>query len=232
MRALGLPCPESVEITTPEERKFTLPVVGYGDGCCGVIKDAGDDPDSTGGILIKAAVELSPEPGAVTFLAGEGVGTVTLPGLKIAVGEPAINPVPRAMIERAVREVIGARGAIQMIYVDEQLSRAITADSRLQDWVYDMAQYYGTDATRKKRLFIAHIDVYKPWDFDYTQIFVGDYHLQKGDVLSPSMTNPFGPQPSKSDGFFAFVVPASAAKAGAEIKIGYGDDSETWKVPK
>ena len=111
MRALGLPCPESVEITTPEERKFTLPVVGYGDGCCGVIKDAGDDPDSTGGILIKAAVELSPEPGAVTFLAGEGVGTVTLPGLKIAVGEPAINPVPRAMIERAVREVIGARGA-------------------------------------------------------------------------------------------------------------------------
>lgn len=111
MRALGLPCPESVEITTPEERKFTLPVVGYGDGCCGVIKDAGDDPDSTDGILIKAAVELSPEPGAVLFLAGEGVGTVTLPGLKIAVGEPAINPVPRAMIERAVREVIGARGA-------------------------------------------------------------------------------------------------------------------------
>ena len=134
--------------------------------------------------------------------------------------------------ERLGDLVIGARGAIQMIYVDEQLSRAITADSRLQDWVYDMAQYYGTDATRKKRLFIAHIDVYKPWDFDYTQIFVGDYHLQKGDVLSPSMTNPFGPQPSKSDGFFAFVVPASAAKAGAEIKIGYGDDSETWKVPK
>ena len=101
MRALGLPCPESVEITTPEERKFTLPVVGYGDGCCGVIKDAGDDPDSTDGILIKAAVELSPEPGAVLFLAGEGVGTVTLPGLKIAVGEPAINPVPRARSSRA-----------------------------------------------------------------------------------------------------------------------------------
>lgn len=111
LRALGSPCPASVEITTPEERIFTLPVVGYEDGSCGVIKDAGDDPDSTDGIMIRAAVKLSPAPGAVSFLAGEGVGTVTLPGLKVSIGEPAINPVPRMMIERALREVIGARGA-------------------------------------------------------------------------------------------------------------------------
>ena len=111
IRALGRPCPASAEITTPEERRFTLPVIDCEDGGCGVIKDAGDDPDSTDGILIKAAVEILPEPGAVSFIAGEGVGTVTLPGLKVPAGEPAINPVPRAMIERAVREVIGARGA-------------------------------------------------------------------------------------------------------------------------
>ena len=111
IRALGGPCPASAEITTPEERRLTLPVIACEDGGCGVIKDAGDDPDSTDGILIKAAVEILPEAGAVSFFAGEGVGTVTLPGLKVPVGEPAINPVPRAMIERAVREVIGARGA-------------------------------------------------------------------------------------------------------------------------
>ncbi len=111
IRALGRPCPASAEITTPEERRFTLPVIDCEDGGCGVIKDAGDDPDSTDGILIKAAVEILPEPGAVSFIAGEGVGTVTLPGRKVPAGEPAINPVPRAMIERAVREVIGARGA-------------------------------------------------------------------------------------------------------------------------
>lgn len=134
--------------------------------------------------------------------------------------------------ERFGDMVLGARGAMQVIYVDDKLSKSIAADSRLQPWVYDMAQYYGTDATRKKRLFIAHIDVYKPWDFDYTQVFIGGYHLQKGDILSSSMTNPFGPMASKSDGYFAFAVPSAEVKAGKEIKIGYGDDSETWKVPK
>lgn len=63
----------------------------------GTIKDAGDDPDVTHGALIFAQVSLSPEPG-VRFQAAEGVGTVTRPGLALAVGEPAINPVPRRMM--------------------------------------------------------------------------------------------------------------------------------------
>ena len=111
MMALGAHCPESVDVTTPEERVFTLPVTDCGDGFCGVIKDAGDDPDATNGILVKARVVLHDAPGAIKFFAGEGVGTVTLPGLKVPVGEPAINPMPRKMIERAVHDVIGERGA-------------------------------------------------------------------------------------------------------------------------
>ncbi|MCR5335164.1 MAG: cobalt-precorrin-5B (C(1))-methyltransferase CbiD [Synergistes sp.] len=111
VRALGGDCPSVVDITTPEERIFTFSVIGYGDGSCGVVKDSGDDPDATNGITITAAVELSSAAGPVSFAAGEGVGTVTLPGLKLPVGEPAINPVPRIMIERAVRDVIGSRGA-------------------------------------------------------------------------------------------------------------------------
>jgi cobalt-precorrin-5B (C1)-methyltransferase len=64
----------------------------------GVIKDAGDDPDVTHGALVVARVcRLAPGRGLV-FRAGEGVGTVTLPGLPLAVGEPAINPGPRAMM--------------------------------------------------------------------------------------------------------------------------------------
>jgi len=61
------------------------------------IKDAGDDPDATHGATVFVELTLSDAPG-VTFLAAQGVGTVTRDGLELAVGEPAINPVPRKMI--------------------------------------------------------------------------------------------------------------------------------------
>ena len=49
--------------------------------------------------------------GGIRFLAGDGVGTITLPGMKLPVGEAAINPVPRQMIEQAVRQVFPTRAA-------------------------------------------------------------------------------------------------------------------------
>lgn len=75
----------------------------------GTLKDAGDDPDVTHGALVFARVRLSAEPG-VRFHAGPGVGTVTRPGLTLAVGEPAINPVPRQMIERHLAQLAAERG--------------------------------------------------------------------------------------------------------------------------
>lgn len=73
---------------------------------CSVIKDAGDDPDITNGLEIKATIRLihqkETEPQdkpRFIFLGGEGVGTVTLPGLGLSVGDPAINKVPRQMIQ-------------------------------------------------------------------------------------------------------------------------------------
>jgi cobalt-precorrin-5B (C1)-methyltransferase len=64
---------------------------------CGMVKDAGDDPDVTHGALICARVHFSQTPG-ITLTGGEGVGQVTLPGLGLEVGGPAINPVPRQQI--------------------------------------------------------------------------------------------------------------------------------------
>jgi len=69
----------------------------------GIIKDAGDDPDVTHGALIKVKVEEIRS--GIIFCAGPGVGLVTKPGLPLAVGEPAINPMPRKFISETVEEV-------------------------------------------------------------------------------------------------------------------------------
>lgn len=74
----------------------------------GVIKDAGDDPDVTHGALISAQVQLEPTPG-VRFHAGQGIGTVTRDGLAIAVGEAAINPIPRRMISEHLKDLAAER---------------------------------------------------------------------------------------------------------------------------
>lgn len=72
---------------------------------CSVIKDSGDDPDVTNGVKIFSRVYPASESG-VHFHAGQGVGTVTSPGLSIPVGQAAINPVPRQMIEEVIAEVL------------------------------------------------------------------------------------------------------------------------------
>jgi cobalt-precorrin-5B (C1)-methyltransferase len=75
----------------------------------GTIKDAGDDPDVTHGAVVFARVRLRAEPG-VAFHAGPGVGTVTRVGLTLAVGEPAINPVPRRMMTGHLTELAAEYG--------------------------------------------------------------------------------------------------------------------------
>jgi cobalt-precorrin-5B (C1)-methyltransferase len=70
----------------------------------GIVKDAGDDPDVTHGALVRATVRRGPPGSGIAFRGGEGVGRVTRPGLPLAVGEPAINPAPRAMIAAALAE--------------------------------------------------------------------------------------------------------------------------------
>lgn len=84
---------------------------GVGFARAGVIKDAGDDPDVTHGALVLATVRGGAAGGGIAFRAGPGVGTVTLPGLPLPPGEPAINPAPRRMIETALKEVARAAGA-------------------------------------------------------------------------------------------------------------------------
>ena len=106
--------PDPVTITLPggQTPAFALATHDLSDesAFAAVIKDAGDDPDVTHGALVSVAVRLATAGSGITFKAGEGVGTVTRPGLPIPPGEPAINPVPRKMIAQAITEVAEAHG--------------------------------------------------------------------------------------------------------------------------
>ncbi|NOY54264.1 MAG: cobalt-precorrin-5B (C(1))-methyltransferase [Deltaproteobacteria bacterium] len=78
---------------------------------CVVVKDGGDDPDVTNGAAIVGKITMRPVEGKeegfdLSIVGGEGVGQVTKPGLPVTVGNPAINPVPRSMIETEVSDVL------------------------------------------------------------------------------------------------------------------------------
>jgi len=101
---------------------------------CSILKDAGDDPDCTHGAEIVAQVQFASE-NAIVLEGGEGVATVTKPGLGLDVGAPAINPVPRRNITEMVREELvqaPARGARVVISVPggEELAKQ-TINARL-----------------------------------------------------------------------------------------------------
>ncbi|RJF88256.1 cobalt-precorrin-5B (C(1))-methyltransferase [Oleomonas cavernae] len=114
--------PDPVEITLPKGQRpaFALATTALADGAAtvGIVKDAGDDPDVTHGALIRSTVRLGPAGTGVQFKAGPGVGMVTRPGLPVPPGEPAINPMPRAMIQAAIAQVAAAHGMAGDVIVE------------------------------------------------------------------------------------------------------------------
>jgi cobalt-precorrin-5B (C1)-methyltransferase len=132
--------PDPVEITLPggQQPSFALATTrtGAGAATAGIVKDAGDDPDVTHGALVLATVRSGVTGSGVTFRAGEGVGTVTRPGLPISPGEPAINPVPRRMMREVIGEVARRHGAagdveIEVAIPDGENLAARTLNGRL-----------------------------------------------------------------------------------------------------
>jgi cobalt-precorrin-5B (C1)-methyltransferase len=100
---------ESVWVQLPDGESVMVDIEHVAPGEATVIKDFSDDPDVTRGSRITAHVTYSSASGCgIRFLQGEGVGKVTLPGLGIPVGEPAINPVPRQMMISCVRALTSA----------------------------------------------------------------------------------------------------------------------------
>ena len=127
---------DPVGITLPRGKWVDFPLshrhLGDGWAEAGVIKDAGDDPDVTHGCEVRVRVEPGVPGAGVTFAAGPGVGTITRPGLPVPVGEPAINPVPRAMMT----EAISALAAAHRVAADFLLTISIPTGVKLaaQTW--------------------------------------------------------------------------------------------------
>ena len=98
---------ETVQLMTPKGILLTLELknirIESDKVTCAIQKDAGDDPDTTNGIMVYASVQKTNDPGIVVD-GGIGVGRVTKAGLSQKIGEAAINPVPKAMILREAAE--------------------------------------------------------------------------------------------------------------------------------
>ena len=137
---LGREHPGQVSIAFPDGSRHAFDLCRYGGetALATVVKDAGDDPDVTNGAEIGAEARWLPpaEEKSIVLVNGPGVGVVTKPGLPVAVGEPAINPVPSQMIRAAVLEALGAEACHQPVEVkifvrDGEVLAAKTLNQRL-----------------------------------------------------------------------------------------------------
>lgn len=113
---------ERVYLMTPHGIGLTLTVHetvhGENSVSCGIVKDSGDDPDITNGLIIYARVEKTDTPGEIFIDGGEGIGRVTKPGLDQPIGNAAINSTPRRMIAEEFRHVCedhGYTGGLRVI---------------------------------------------------------------------------------------------------------------------
>lgn len=96
-------------VDLPNKREAMMPIhcteftENY--GICTVIKNSGDDPDVTDGTEIGCRISFN-DTGDIRFIKGEGVGTVTKAGLEMPIGDPAVNPTPRKIIERELNQIL------------------------------------------------------------------------------------------------------------------------------
>jgi cobalt-precorrin-5B (C1)-methyltransferase len=127
--------PDPVDIPLPGGARAAFALaetrLGAGSATAAVVKDAGDDPDVTHGALVRATVSRGAPGSGVLFRAGEGVGTVTRPGLALAPGEPAINPVPRQMIRAALAEAGAADMLVEIAIAGGERLAEKTLNGRL-----------------------------------------------------------------------------------------------------
>ena len=103
--------PAEVPVMLPNGETIHV-AVSYGDDYAACIKEAGDDPDVTNGIEVRAQVTESDH---FEILGGEGVGRFTLPGFDYPPGEAAINKAPREMIRQNLERLKMEDGRLKIV---------------------------------------------------------------------------------------------------------------------
>ena len=103
--------PAEVPVMLPNGETIHV-AVSYGDDYAACIKEAGDDPDVTNGIEVRAQVTESDH---FEILGGEGVGRFTLPGFDYPPGEAAINKAPREMIRQNLERLKIEDGRLKIV---------------------------------------------------------------------------------------------------------------------
>ncbi len=130
----GMTVSDSVNVQLPNGDQIAVPILycqSMEDAAVAAVrKDAGDDPDVTDGMEVVVRVWFA-DSGDVTFLAGDGVGTITKPGLQLSSGEPAINPTPRKSIAAAIREVTDRPVCVEISIPGGQSAAAKTFNPKL-----------------------------------------------------------------------------------------------------
>ena len=161
-----------VELDTPKGITLTLQLHDITRGetyvSCAVQKDAGDDPDTTNGILVyvkaeKFSVSAAEQAGQerktersrprIILDGGIGVGRVTKSGLSQNVGEAAINPVPRAMILLGGISILGTSGIVEPMS-EKALIESIHVEMKQhfcqgEDFILVTPGNYGADYLRE-----------------------------------------------------------------------------------
>jgi cobalt-precorrin-5B (C1)-methyltransferase len=129
--------PPTVEVGLPSGQRVVFEVADVDPSRpwrAAVVKDAGDDPDVTNRAHLTVDAAWLPDGsprGQVDLEAGEGVGTITLPGLGLPVGAPAINRVPARMIRAAAHEVTDRALRLVISVPGGEAMAAKTSNARL-----------------------------------------------------------------------------------------------------
>lgn len=213
---VGVPSPIGVrfEIFVKESRKLSKDTA-----VATVVKDAGDDIDATDKLEISATAKLTDD-GKVTIKGGKGIGIVEKPGLPVAIGEPAINPTPRRMIEESVKEALPKGKGVEITLNIPQGERVAKKTLNAKLGVVGGLSVLGTTGVVKplsleacRRSLVPQIDVALAKGF--TRIFMVPGNI--GDRIARKLFNPSEDAIVQTGDFMGYMLDKAIEKGVKEI---------------